>query len=85
MNRLRLERYTPDSAIWKPNKQILQVDPNKSRDLCRFINELSVRDAGGKTGALLMKHVDDDPQIPGGPILLSDRLGTRLPVESSMD
>jgi hypothetical protein len=82
MNRLRLERYTPDSAIWKPNEQILEVDPNKSRDLCRFINELSVRDAGGKTGALLVKHFDDDPQIPGGPILRSDKLGTSLGADS---
>lgn len=74
MNRLRLERYTPTSKIWGPNQRQLQVDPNKSRNMCQFINEMSELDAGGRETALLMEHVDSDPGIPGGPILISRML-----------
>ena len=73
MNRLRLERFTSSSRIWQPNRRILQHDPNKSKEFCEFINELSLLDAGGQENALMLEHVESDSQIPGGPILRSYR------------
>lgn len=71
MNRLRLDRFTPSSRIWQPNRRVLVHNPSKSVEFCDFINKLSVVDAGGRENALLLEHVDSDPQIPGGPILKS--------------
>jgi poly-gamma-glutamate capsule biosynthesis protein CapA/YwtB (metallophosphatase superfamily) len=69
MNRLRLERYNKASLLWKPNERILQSDPSKSQDFCRFLNELSQFDAGRSGQALELVHVESDPEIPGGPVL----------------
>ena len=71
MNRLRLDRFTPSSRTWQPNRWVLEHNPNKGKDLCDFINKLSVLDAGGRKNALLMEHFDSDPQVLGGPILRS--------------
>lgn len=73
MNRLHLERYQPSiSYIWKPNMKQVQQDTTKSVDWCNFINKLSKLDSGNDdTTALMMDHVNEDPQIPGGPILRS--------------
>ena len=71
MNRLRLDRFTPASRIWQPNRRALVHNPNKSVEFCDFINKLSLFDAGGQKNALMLEHVDSDPQIPGGPILRS--------------
>jgi poly-gamma-glutamate capsule biosynthesis protein CapA/YwtB (metallophosphatase superfamily) len=75
MNRLRLERFTSDSAVWKPNARRLQRDPRLSQNFCDFINNLSEMEAGGSGNALILEHFDSDPQIPGGPVLRSKQLG----------
>jgi hypothetical protein len=69
MNRLRLERFTPASRIWRPQKVALEHNPNKGKEFGDFINHLSLSDAGGGENALQLKYCDTDPQIPGGPIL----------------
>jgi len=71
MNQLRLERFTKDSLLWKPNENRYEKNPNKSKDFCAFINELSRNDAGSQGQALILEHCDADSQIPGGPILRS--------------
>lgn len=71
MNRLRLDRFTPSSRTWQPNGRMLVHNPNKSAEFCDFINKLSLLDAGGRQNALLLEHIQSDPQIPGGPILRS--------------
>jgi len=71
MNRLRLDRFTPDSRIWRPRRQMLEHNPSNSKEFCDFINKLSLLDAGGRKNALLLEHFASDPQIPGGPILRS--------------
>jgi poly-gamma-glutamate synthesis protein (capsule biosynthesis protein) len=71
MNRLRLERFTPSSRLWQPNRRTLLHNPNKSKEFCEFINELSLLDAGGQENALMLEHVESDSEIPGGPILRS--------------
>jgi poly-gamma-glutamate capsule biosynthesis protein CapA/YwtB (metallophosphatase superfamily) len=71
VNRLQLKRHTPESFIWQPNQRQLLKSTNKSKDLCLFLNKLSVTDAGGKERALELEYCQDDPQIPGGPILRS--------------
>lgn len=73
MNRLQLERCLPTSKLWKPNQGELKNSPTLTQDMCRFANEMSELDAGGRSAALLMKHVDSDPVIPGGPILVSTK------------
>lgn len=71
MNRLRLCRFTPSSRIWQPNQRVLVHNPNKSVEFCDFVNELSIFDSGGRKNALLLEHIESDPAIPGGPILIS--------------
>jgi len=73
MNQLRLERFTKDSLLWRPNENRYEKNPNKSREFCAFINQLSKTDAGSADRALLLEHYDTDSQIPGGPILRSKR------------
>jgi hypothetical protein len=69
MNTLRLERFTTDSMIWKPNEKRYERNPNKSKEFCQFINGLSKIDAGTEDRALLLEHYDTDRQIPGGPVM----------------
>ena len=72
MNRLRLERYARDNSdIWKPQERGTKHLPNLSEDLRDFLNSLSKFDAGSAEASLLLEHCDDDPQIPGGPILIA--------------
>jgi poly-gamma-glutamate capsule biosynthesis protein CapA/YwtB (metallophosphatase superfamily) len=71
MNRLRLERFTTSSSIWRPYQRRLEQNPNNNKDFCDFLNELSLLDAGGRKNALLMEHRESDPQLPGGPVLTS--------------
>lgn len=73
MNQLRLERFTKDSVLWRPNENRYEKNPNKSREFCTFINELSKTDAGSEDHALILEHCDADSQILGGPILRSKR------------
>uniref|UniRef100_A0A7S4RXS8 Capsule synthesis protein CapA domain-containing protein n=1 Tax=Ditylum brightwellii TaxID=49249 RepID=A0A7S4RXS8_9STRA len=73
MNRLRLERYKKGSQIWSPNQKHLVTDDEKGKDLCTFINELSLIDAGSEKAALTVKYVDESKSsIPGGPVLQTD-------------
>ena len=67
MNRLRLERWTEDSLVWKPNQRRMESKPN-SQDLCDFVNKESIRDAL-RGEALLLDHQESDKEIPGGPVL----------------
>jgi len=76
MNRLRIERFTPSSKLWKPNERMLQVEPQKSVDLARFINQLSRTDSGMEQPQMVLEHVDEDDEIPGGPVLVSKWVGT---------
>ena len=70
MDRLQLKRWTPESAMWKPNERRLVKDRHMSEKLCRFINEMSRTDAETENNeSLLLNHVESDPQIPGGPVL----------------
>jgi hypothetical protein len=69
VNRLRLERFTPASRIWRPQNGELEHNPRKGKQFGEFINKLSLTDAGGTDNALLLHYCDSDPQIPGGPIL----------------
>jgi poly-gamma-glutamate synthesis protein (capsule biosynthesis protein) len=71
MNRLRLERFTSSSSMWRPYQRCLEKNPNKSKEFCDFVNELSLLDAGGRENALLMEHCESDPQLAGGPVLTS--------------
>ena len=72
MNRLRLERYQYSSSMWKPNSQALVPSPQKSKALCRFLNNLSSNMDAAPGGALLLEHHDTDPQIePSGPVLIA--------------
>lgn len=73
MNRLRLDRFTPVSRIWQPNRRVLEHNPKKSKEFCDFVNKLSLLDAGGRENALYLKHCEMDPQLPGGPILKSTK------------
>lgn len=73
MNQLRLERFTKDSLLWRPNEKRYEKNPNKSKEFCTFINDLSKTDAGSGNHALLLEHIDADTQIPGGPVLRSKR------------
>jgi hypothetical protein len=74
MYRLQLERFTPSSRLWRPNQRTLELNPNKSREFCSFLNAQSVTDAGGRERTLLMNHYDADPQGPGGPVLRDEAL-----------
>ena len=70
MNRLRLERWRKGSQMWSPNQKWLVNDEEKGKDLCAFINKLSLIDAGSKEAALTVKYVDESKSsIPGGPVL----------------
>lgn len=71
MNRLHLERYQFESELWDPWTRTMHRLPDKSRSLARFVNKLSVADAGSADRALIVEHVDEDSEIPGGPILRS--------------
>lgn len=71
MNRLRLDRFTTDSRIWKPRRRVLEHNPNESVEFRDFVNKLSLMEAGGRKTALLLEHCESDPQVPGGPILKS--------------
>lgn len=73
MNHLRLERLTPSSRIWRPRQHRLDHDPSKIEDWARFINKLSIADAGGPDNALVLHCCDEDSQTPGGPILKTRR------------
>jgi poly-gamma-glutamate capsule biosynthesis protein CapA/YwtB (metallophosphatase superfamily) len=73
MNRLRLERYKKGSQLWSPNQKRLVTNEEKGKDLCTFINELSLIDAGNEKAALTVKYVDESKSnIPGGPVLQTD-------------
>ena len=74
MNQLRLERYTKDSLRWDPNRQRYEPYNDGSKNLCEFVNRLSVIDAGNEDRALYMKHEYVDSEISGGPVLLSEQL-----------
>jgi hypothetical protein len=70
MNRLRLERWRKGSQMWSPNQKWLVNDEEKGKDLCAFVNKLSLIDAGSKKAALTVKYVDESKSsIPGGPVL----------------
>jgi poly-gamma-glutamate synthesis protein (capsule biosynthesis protein) len=71
MNRLQLKRYSPPCYMWHPKERMLVKSLDKARDFVSFLNQLSVSDAGGTPNALKVKYVENDPQIPGGPILRS--------------
>jgi len=73
MDRLRLRRALPSSAMWRPQQRRLERDPSKIKDFCRFLNDMSRMDAGGKEGALELQYIEADEQLPGGPILRSKR------------
>lgn len=76
MNRLRCERWTADSKIWKPRSRELVSQPTLIFQFCEFLNKLSDKDAGGRQAALEMEQVDFDHSIPGGPILRSKKHGS---------
>ena len=79
MNRLHLQRYTKDSMLWRPQLNRLEAGQSKSKELAEFVNQLSEMDAGLGT-ALLMEHADLDPDIPGGPVLMSKVLPCLRPL-----
>lgn len=75
MNRLRLERYKKGSQIWSPTQNRLVADQEKGKELCAFVNKLSLIDAGSEKAALTVKYVDESKSSkPGGPVLQTDIL-----------
>lgn len=73
MNQLRLERYTKDSLRWNPNMQRYDAYKDGSKNLCEYINRLSLIDADNEECALCMKHENVDSEISGGPVLRSEQ------------
>ena len=69
MDRLSLRRHTTSSAMWHPNERHTIAVPEKSREFAAFLNDMSRMDA--KENALLVDYCENDPQVPGGPILRS--------------
>jgi poly-gamma-glutamate synthesis protein (capsule biosynthesis protein) len=70
MDRLRLRRLLPHSAVWQPRSRELVNDPTAVYTFRDFINRLSVADSGGSETAVQLRVVEENREIPGGPTLV---------------
>ena len=73
MDRLQLKRVVAgECTMWDPSTQTMLAPQSSvaiARRLCDAINRLSAMDVGAHGHAVHLDVVDDDPAIPGGPIL----------------
>ena len=69
MDRLRLRRLQSNAAVWSPRNAELITNPRAPKEFLDFVNRMSRLDSGRSLDALNLTLVEEDPQIPDGPVL----------------